>query len=394
MITELQLTNWKSFFKSTLYIDQLTFLIGTNASGKSNILDALSFLNSLAEGGQIRDIVSNVRGGEEWIIRQGCDSFSLSVIIAEEDYRYKYSIQIGHLDYSLSILNEKLERQFKNSSWKSLFYTDSETSFNRLTIPTRFYTAKQGRSKRMDLSRQTAIISQIELLQVLKEVRDAAKIVVDTLKRVFILSPIPETMRSYTSLSPSLLSDASNIAGVLAAKSDEEQKSIEDQLSQYVKPLPERDINRVWAEKVGLYKKDAMLYCEEQWTPEQTVTLDARGMSDGTLRFISIVTALLTVKEKSLLVIEEIDNGLHPSRSKELVSVLNQLGTRRKIDILCTTHNPVLIDELGTSMIPFISYVERDKDGNSDIKLLEDIPNLAKMMSSNSVGELMVKDRI
>jgi len=41
MIKELTLTNWKSFEKATLYIDPLTIIIGANASGKSNTLDAL-----------------------------------------------------------------------------------------------------------------------------------------------------------------------------------------------------------------------------------------------------------------------------------------------------------------------------------------------------------------
>lgn len=44
MIKELTLENWKSFDKTTLYIDPLTVLIGLNASGKSNVLDALQFL--------------------------------------------------------------------------------------------------------------------------------------------------------------------------------------------------------------------------------------------------------------------------------------------------------------------------------------------------------------
>ena len=44
MITKLRLHNWKSFEDSTIYIDPLTFLIGTNASGKSNVLDAFDFL--------------------------------------------------------------------------------------------------------------------------------------------------------------------------------------------------------------------------------------------------------------------------------------------------------------------------------------------------------------
>ncbi len=43
MLKELRPDHWKSFEKATLYIDPLTIIIGTNASGKSSTLDALLF---------------------------------------------------------------------------------------------------------------------------------------------------------------------------------------------------------------------------------------------------------------------------------------------------------------------------------------------------------------
>ena len=46
MITKIRLQNWKSFKDSTIYIDSLGILIGTNASGKSNVLDAFVFLRA------------------------------------------------------------------------------------------------------------------------------------------------------------------------------------------------------------------------------------------------------------------------------------------------------------------------------------------------------------
>lgn len=134
--------------------------------------------------------------------------------------------------------------------------------------------------------------------------------------------------------------------------------------------------NIIILDPVGLIKSDAMLYCYEDWNPDQPV--DARGMSDGTLRFIAIVVALLTVAPYSLLLIEEVDNGLHPSRAKELVDMLKDLSRQRQVDVLCTTHNPVLLDELGNKMIPFISYVTRDEHGDSHVNLLEEKENLAK----------------
>ena len=176
---------------------------------------------------------------------------------------------------------------------------------------------------------------------------------------------------------------------------DSQKKEFEDKLTKYLRPLPEKDLRRVWAEKVGLFNGDAMLYCEEKWTDNSTLQLDARGMSDGTLRFIAIIVALLTGVPQSLLIIEEVDNGLHPSRSEELVKVLRELGNERSIDILCTTHNPALIDALGHKMMPFISYVKRDAEtGTSIIALLEDKENLAKLMAGHTIGDMMTNDLI
>ena len=102
-------------------------------------------------------------------------------------------------------------------------------------------------------------------------------------------------MRGYSPLADKLDPDASNIAGVIAALPQEKQGEIEGVLTKYAGKLYERDIQRVYAETVGKFKTDAMLYCEEHWRDDiPPSTVDARGMSDGTLRFLAILTALQT----------------------------------------------------------------------------------------------------
>lgn len=139
-----------------------------------------------------------------------------------------------------------------------------------------------------------------------------------------------------------------------------------------------------------------MLYREEQWPgSNEKLIVDARGMSDGTLRFIGILTALLTRPKGSLIVIEEIDNGLHPSRAEILLDMLNEIGSERQIDILMTTHNPALLDELGPEMIPFIIVAHRSaENGASELTLLEDIQALPKLLASGSIGKLVTEGEI
>ena len=45
-------------------------------------------------------------------------------------------------------------------------------------------------------------------------------------------------------------------------------------------------------------------------------------------------------------------------------------------------------------MIPFISYVTHDENGDSHVNLLEEKENLAKLMASGTIGRMMVNDKI
>lgn len=368
MITKLHLVNWKSFEDSILYIDPLTFLIGTNASGKSNVLDAFLFLHLLMKGQTLEDAATAIRGGEDWIIRKGQTWFELGVTIEKDGLEYVYEINVKRLNVGLTFVQNIIYTSAKDN--KEKVFNEEDVAFDVST--------------NINLAVEKSLPKQ--------EAKDVLAVVRDALKSVFVLNPDPQAMRRYSKLSKELRMDAGNIAGVIAALPSDEKKLLEEKLTKYVKPLPERDINKITAVTVGLAGTDAMLYCYEDWNPETPV--DARGMSDGTLRFIAIIVSLLTLKSGSLLIIEEVDNGLHPSRAKELVKVLKEISGERQIDVLCTTHNPVLVDELGNGMIPFISFVKRDKVGNSYVQLLEDKDNLAKLMASGTVGDMMKEDVI
>lgn len=407
MIKELTLINWKSFEKSTLYIDPLTIIIGTNSSGKSNLLDALLFLNRVSAGiGILQAIIGDVnipalRGGMEWVCRKPEKQFTLQVLIGgidkNQDYRYEITIQVNNtkaevLSEGLTLLSYGPRSQ--NSKEKNLFTTKQEET-NSPSIPAYIYNGTQGRGKRFDLDRTQVALYQIESLSQRKEVQEGVKYTLKKLQSIFVFDPIPNHMRNYSPLSERLLSDGSNIAGVLAGLEDERRHDVENTLTTYLREVPERDIKRVWTEHVGKFRSDAMIYCEEGWENQAGHEIDARGMSDGTLRYLSIVTALLTRDEGSLLVIEEVDNGLHPSRARILIDMLKTLGKKRNIDVVITTHNPALLDAAGTSMVPFITVAHRhEQTGVSQLTQLEDIEQLPKLMASGSLGRLSTEGRI
>lgn len=401
MLKKLILKNWKSYRYAELFIDPLTVLIGTNASGKSNAIDGLEFLNRTALGKEIQaallgnETLSSIRGGVEWAAFKPESQFTLEVLVQSSNERvdYFYSITV-ETKPRVQLLSESLVRitkrpkTDKNPHKISLFQTDI-SSPDSPSIVARLYNTKKGKPK--EVRRSNSILSQLTgLASISQEITEGISTVSQVLQNIFILDPIPSKMRSYSPLSDRILSDASNIAGILAALEEPEKSKVETEITKYITDLPERDIQKVWAEPVGKFNSDAMLYCQEMWVQNRKPTLiDARGMSDGTLRFLAILTTLLTRTENSQVVIEEVDNGLHPSRSELLIKMLREIGKLRQVDILITTHNPALLDALGSEIIPFVVVAHRDSEtGESKLTLLEDIKNLPKLMASGTLGKL------
>jgi predicted ATPase len=420
MIKKLRLINWKSFEDATLHIDPLTIIIGANASGKSNLLDALMFLYRIGRGVGVHEAIeggpglSELRGGFEWVCLKPNEQFILELTIGgtneNEEYVYRLTIEVLAV-VAAHIVSEELS----HLSWPEgaeepikieLLTTNTTPGSGRIEIK-RFISEGEvaGRSDASGID-VTSLVMRNEyeqsVLPILEtnfpaseKASQALRKVLKALRSIFVFDPIPSLMRGYSRMSHHLDSDGSNIAGVLAQQISPRKEEIEKILASYVSVLPERDIVRVWAEGVGKFKTDAMLYCEEAWSNSSTEEVDARGMSDGTLRYIAIVTALLTREKGGLMVIDEIDNALHPSRSDQLLKMLKELGKKRDIDVIVTTHNPSLLDAAGPSMVPFITVAHRnDVSGASELKLFEDIETLPKLLAYGSLGKLSADGRI
>lgn len=393
MITELRLQNWKSFLDAKLYIDPITVVIGTNASGKSNIFDALKFLYALASPTDIMDVAKNVRGGSDGIIRRGEHECTLTIVMngekANEELQYNVTLSLDS-QKNLFIQGESLVLSSVKKKTLTLFERKDIDDMNSSQVSVSLYT--EGKPRQLNFAVKSSILSQIEYVNCVKKIKECVAIVVENLKKVRLSNPIPERMRDFVPLSKAIDEDASNLAGYLASLDSNTQIATYESILKYLRPLPDKDIKGIRAEKIALTDM-AMLFCTEEWQPGVLQEQSARGMSDGTLRFAGIIAMLVTAEDNSLILLEELDKGLHPSRAKDLVKMLREIGKKKQLDIICTTHNTTFVDELGPQMIPFISYIKRDEEnGCSDIRLLEENDNLARLMASKTVGGMMTNN--
>ncbi|WP_224791999.1 AAA family ATPase, partial [Pseudomonas fluorescens] len=224
MITELLLENWKSYEKATLYIDPLSVLVGTNASGKSNALDALLLLNRTASGIMLTSALQGdgvqipLRGGIEWAARRPGSKFALAVTCRADDltdyeYRLEGSIRENRCELHAEQLVRVKYRLGKDGARKSpsgnikLFRTDA-CADESPTIVARLYNEKQGSPRQ--LSRTHSVLFQLVGQKLRQEIQDGVSLVISALRDIFILDPIPSHMRGYSSLSERLESDARN----------------------------------------------------------------------------------------------------------------------------------------------------------------------------------------
>lgn len=110
-------------------------------------------------------------------------------------------------------------------------------------------------------------------------------------------------------------------------------------------------------------------------------------LSDGSIRFICLATALLQPHPPSMIVIDEPELGLHP----EAIAILSELirDAAKRTQIIIATQSPLLLDQCGIEDI----VVVKRRDGESSFERLER-SDYDQWLEGYSVGELWTKNVI
>lgn len=111
-LTLLQLKNWKNFTEAQAHLHERVFVVGPNASGKSNFLDALRFLHDVAEpeGGLQRAV--STRGGLANIRALGApkDAEVTISVVMEGPSTWTYALSIAEREGRAVVSRELVRR--------------------------------------------------------------------------------------------------------------------------------------------------------------------------------------------------------------------------------------------------------------------------------------------
>lgn len=113
-------------------------------------------------------------------------------------------------------------------------------------------------------------------------------------------------------------------------------------------------------------------------------TPSAADLSDGTLRFLRLLTVLAHPEPPSLIAIDEPETGLHPAMQKIVADFAVQAS--RRSQVILTTHSPEFLDAFSETL-PTITVVE-SHEGQTTLKNLSG-DALRQWLKSFTLGEIL-----
>lgn len=397
MLTQIQIKKFKSYQEQVLNLSPLTLMIGANASGKSNALEAFRFLAWLAQGQKLSVLKHRVDDSEQILRGQvkdlgylGAQAFSLGCMTNDKMWNH-FEVEISLRDDELHISQESISSPkesfplYKIAQPSSGLGTDVRIAYNNF--------ARGGKKPQVPGTDQITVLSQLVSSAMFESGHKKAQREIPMITEQFqkllsntlFLDPVPALMRGDSFPERSLRGDCANLSGVLYTLWKEE--SMRAVIVDFIKSLPEQDVKDIsfFEDRRG----QVSLELVESFGDEER-TWSVELLSDGTLRVLAIAAALLSAPEGSTVVIEEVDNGVHPSRAKQLLSTMREQAEKRNVRLLLSTHNPALMDALPDSALGDVVFCYRNpKSGDSELMRLSDLNDYPGLVAQGPLGELV-----
>jgi predicted ATPase len=324
-IRRLILKRFRSVPAETVSFSNPTFLVGKNGSGKSNVADAFAFLSECMA--LPLQAVFDKRGGISIVRhRSGSHSYPPNLGIGVEFEFHngspvtgRYAFEIKALpNYGFQVVREQCRAVSQNIvTW----FDRSEKGFHssiRSLLP--------------------SLDAQALALPVVGGTREFAPVLKGlSLMRVYSIEPPQVREMQEPDVGTNLKADGSNVASVLQVLARDYGSDLK-QLCEILGTIVPGTTN-VRPVKHG---KKLSLEFTQEWGEKKKVKFEAFAMSDGTLRALGILAAVLQKPAPTLIAIEEPESTIHPEALGAILDVIQMACASTQV--VATTHSPELLD--------------------------------------------------
>lgn len=358
-ITHITLKNWRNFKVVDIDVQKRMFVVGPNASGKSNLLDAMRFLRDIAKvGGGFQQAVAT-RGG---IGRVRC--------LAARNYNH------GRVQLAVTLGDDETPDQ-----WRYALNFRAESRGLRRPIVTEERVFRNGHEvltrpdsdDRADEERLT----QTALEQV--NANSAFRVIADFLTSVRYLLIVPQVVRDPERSGEGAEDPYGGDLLLRIARTTEKTRAA--RLSRLNKALqvavPQLDAMELVRDLDGKPHLEARY---QHWRI-QGARQDERDFSDGTLRLIGLLWALLeSGKSAGPLLLEEPELSLHASVVRQLPTILSRVQRTGGPQVLLTTHAAEMLGDEGIGLDEAVVLVPGDE--GTTAQLAANISDIADLLDT------------
>jgi predicted ATPase len=412
MIQTLTLKNFKSFSEpkgddgpwegASIAFGGLSLIIGTNASGKSNIRDGLRFIHAVSRGYTLAEIIGGkygeggehqwrgIRGGvRETVTRNGNsgnEQFTIAVTtkLASEDggdtAKYSITVNLGQRARAPIVVAESL--QLARESKPTFEMTGFDPIMSEVTG---WWNPPLSGRWAYHLPADRPVITQLiedQDLFGIERLQNQCRSFLRTISSVRFLDLDPNSLRRPSIPGQTVLGDkGENLSSVLHAICGD--ATAKESLIEWTKELTPLDVVDLKFPEVSLEGK-IQLQLVEQGGRE----ISAESASDGTLRFLAFAAAVLGTEPARFYFFEEIENGIHPNRAHLLINLLQTATRDSNIQVVGTTHSPALLNYLDEQSLRNASLVYR-VGPVSKIASFSDIQALWQTPTGTRPGDLL-----
>ncbi|MEW6050102.1 MAG: AAA family ATPase [Candidatus Zixiibacteriota bacterium] len=388
MMTDIQIEGFKSFGAPNprLRLGPLNFLVGANASGKSNFIAALQFVqnavvqnvdyavNELGGTAEVRNKILRERELPKPVRFFLRSDTSWGFAVDNREWRtqwieYEVSLNLRGDAPSPVVATESLVAQVENGGKAKRFELKRDASNVSIVNPT------SGSGAKLELA-----IPEPE------QNRLALGVGFYALPAVFLRKEI-ESWRFFN-ISPKVAREPyKELPDVGLGTSGENLAVVLHNIEKNPKAL--EAIVRGLRGAVPGFKslKTVRLPVEGKYAfqviEERIKAINPSSVSDGTIRLLSLLVVTQWMSEDSqLIAIEEPENGLHPHLSGYIVDILKAASLEKQL--IVTTHNPEFLNSLSPDQV----IMFEKKDGITQTKKASDIDQIGVFSKHFRLGEL------
>ncbi|TWT78927.1 hypothetical protein CA13_03240 [Planctomycetes bacterium CA13] len=356
MIDRISISGYRSLRSIILRLGALNVVTGANGSGKSNLYRALRLLADAGDGRLVHSLASE--GGFDSVRWAGPELITNEMIRGEVPIQgtvrkkpvslrlgftsqpFSYSLELGLPQPSQSMFDSDPEVK-RECLWRGISMEAKTLCADRRQGNLRCRSAKgKWRDVELPLGTHDSMLSEYadpfaapELI-VMREILRSWRFY-DTFRTD---ADAPARRASVGTFTPIMSSDGSDLAAALQTI-----REIGDARS-----LCRAVDDAFPGSQIHIRSSEFGMQLSLQ-QPGMLRELSAAELSDGTLRYLLLIAALLTPRPPELLVLNEPENSLHPDLIPSLASLITLASEQSQIIVV--SHNNALVKELHSDEI-------------------------------------------